>query len=290
MNTSYPSCRPPRSSSLHRLQICHLPASPKDVRSGPTNRLSETWPSIAMEATSSPCAQCSPAATRPRKVTFPCYIQPKLSGVRALYQIGHFQSPHDDHLRPLTWPLSKIFDATVILDGVLYVHGWPAEKLKEALASGSEEVEYHVFDVVNFRRPFDTRFVVPASILMDTAAPPQGAESSRRTGSPTPTLVDYYYNQWSAEGYAGLIYRLNFCSYVPGKNHELLHRENDRTMNSPRPNHQLKTDPMSVDEILTLMRTLRTSQVRKQLEDDEKHNVDRLFCVYHFFRLAKEKQ
>ena len=47
---------------------------------------------------------------------------------------------------------------------------------------------------------------------------------------------------------------------------------------------------MSVDQILTLIRTLRTSQVRKQLEDDEKHNVDRLFSVYHFFRLAKEKQ
>ena len=39
-----------------------------------------------------------------------------------------------------------------------------------------------------------------------------------------------------------------------------------------------------------MIRTLRTSQVRKQLEDDEKHNVDRLFSVYHFFRLAKEKQ
>lgn len=50
-----------------------------------------------------------------------------------------------------------------------------------------------------------------------------------------------------------------------------------------------KKDPMSVDEILTLIRTLKTSQVRLQLEHDERHNVDRLFAVYHFFRLAKEK-
>ena len=49
-------------------------------------------------------------------------------------------------------------------------------------------------------------------------------------------------------------------------------------------------DPMSVDEILAIMRTLRTSQIRLQLEHDERHNVDRLFAVYHFFRLAKEKQ
>jgi hypothetical protein len=50
-----------------------------------------------------------------------------------------------------------------------------------------------------------------------------------------------------------------------------------------------KYDPMSVDEILHLIRTLRTSQVRQQLEHDERYNVDRLYSVYHFFRLAKEK-
>ena len=50
-----------------------------------------------------------------------------------------------------------------------------------------------------------------------------------------------------------------------------------------------KYDPMSVDESLQLMRTLRTAQIRQQLEHDERYNVDRLYSVYHFFRLAKEK-
>jgi hypothetical protein len=48
-------------------------------------------------------------------------------------------------------------------------------------------------------------------------------------------------------------------------------------------------DPMSVDSILQLIRGLTTQQVRQQLEDDEQHNVDRLFSIYHFFRLAKER-
>jgi hypothetical protein len=48
-------------------------------------------------------------------------------------------------------------------------------------------------------------------------------------------------------------------------------------------------DPMSVDAILQLMRGLTTSQVRQQLEYDEQHNVDRLFSIYHFFRLAKDR-
>ena len=183
-----------------------------------------------------------------KNVTFPCYIQPKLSGVRALYQIGHFQSPHDDHLGHLRGPSSKIFDASVILDGVLYVHGWPTEKLKEALASGSEEVEYHVFDVVNFRRPFDARFVVPASLLMDTAHRHKArVVETHRIASPA--LVDHYFEQWSAEGYTGLIYRLNFCSYVPGKSHELLHRDNHheltaRTSSSKATrSHEHRSDP-----------------------------------------------
>ena len=185
--------------------------------------------------------------------------------------------------------LSKIFDASVILDGVLYVHGWPTQKLKEALASGSEEVEYHVFDVVNFRRPFDARFVVPASILMDTAHRHKArVVETHRIASPA--LVDHYFEQWSAEGYGGLIYRLNFCSYVPGESHELLHRENDTTMNTPQPAPPQKTRSDERGRDPHLIRTLRTSQVRKQLEDDEKYNVDRLFSVYHFFRLAKEKQ
>jgi hypothetical protein len=46
---------------------------------------------------------------------------------------------------------------------------------------------------------------------------------------------------------------------------------------------------MSVDAILQLMRDLTTAQVRQQLEYDEQHNVDRLFSIYHFFRLAKER-
>jgi len=51
----------------------------------------------------------------------------------------------------------------------------------------------------------------------------------------------------------------------------------------------ITNDPMSVDSILQLIRGLTTQQVRQQLEDDEQHNVDRFFSIYHFFRLARER-
>jgi hypothetical protein len=46
---------------------------------------------------------------------------------------------------------------------------------------------------------------------------------------------------------------------------------------------------MSVDNVIQLVRTLKTSQIRRQLEDDSKHNTDRYYSVYHFFCLAHEK-
>jgi len=40
---------------------------------------------------------------------------------------------------------------------------------------------------------------------------------------------------------------------------------------------------------MQLVRTLKASQIRRQLRDDEQHNTDRYYSVYNFFRLAKEK-
>ena len=152
--------------------------------------------------------------------TYPCFIQPRLAGIRALYQLGHFQSQNAGKLRHLTKPLSKIFGADVILDGALYVHGWSPEEIERAIAVDSDEIEYHVFDVVDFHRPFASRFTVPASILTDTqylhkAMP---VETHRLNSD---ELVPYYRSKWA--DYNGLIYRLGDGPYTPGLSMHLLH-------------------------------------------------------------------
>ena len=48
-------------------------------------------------------------------------------------------------------------------------------------------------------------------------------------------------------------------------------------------------NPMDVENLMQLVRTLKASQIRRQLRDDEQHNTDRYYSVYNFFRLAKEK-
>src|SRR5687768_15403845 len=98
---------------------------------------------------------------KPFRVTYPCYVQPKLNGVRALYQNGRFQSRDEvpfpeallDHLAQ---PLLRIFGTShAPTDGELYVHGWSLQKILGAITPVRKEdseltklVEYHVFDVV----------------------------------------------------------------------------------------------------------------------------------------------
>ena len=162
--------------------------------------------------------------------TYPCFIQPRLAGIRALYQLGHFQSQNAGKLRHLTEPLSKIFGADVILDGALYVHGWPIEEIERAIAVDCEDVEYHVFDVVDFHRPFASRFMAPASILTDTQYlhKTHVVETHRVNNG---ELLPYYRSKWA--DYNGVIYRLGDGPYVPGLSMHLLHETRTITAKGP---------------------------------------------------------
>jgi len=159
-------------------------------------------------------------------ITYPVYIQPKLNGIRALYQVGHLQTDNEvpfQFLNHLTEPLSKIFDERVILDGELYVHGWSLEQIEDAISADNARLEYHVFDVVNFNRSFESRFMAPASILIDTQHLHKTKPvETHRLLSAKP--VNYFYDKWLDAGYEGLIYRLNGCPYVSGKSKNLLYR------------------------------------------------------------------
>lgn len=150
----------------------------------------------------------------PSRITYPVYIQPKLHGIRALYQAGHFQTDDDiPPLKHLTEPLSKIFDDRIILDGVLRNPEDP------------DLAEYHVFDVVNFHRSFESRFMAPASILIDTQHLHKTKPvETHRLLSAKP--IPYFYDKWTiTNGYDGLIYRLNGCPYICGKSKNLRHQK-----------------------------------------------------------------
>ena len=159
----------------------------------------------------------------PHRVTFPCYVQPKLNGIRALYQAGHFQSRDElpfppDLLDHLAKPLFEIFGPEVILDGELYKHGWPLQRINAAVTpvrlkptEDTLQVEYHVFDVVDYTKPFHERCFKPKlqwpTIVQTFVAYEQED-------------ADVAYAHFVSLGYEGMMYRLGDCPYtIPKQDH-----------------------------------------------------------------------
>jgi ATP-dependent DNA ligase len=164
----------------------------------------------------------------PRRVTYPCYVQPKLNGVRALYQAGHFQSRDEipfarEVLRHLWEPLKAGFDSSVILDGELYVHGWPLQRVNAAVTPVRQQptedtlhVEYHIFDVVDFNQPFSARINIQQLVAHCRNA---GAKVALvyTTCVESAEVADSYYAQFVSDGYEGMMYRLGDCPYTTPK-------------------------------------------------------------------------
>lgn len=169
----------------------------------------------------------------PHRVTFPCYVQPKLNGIRALYQGGRFQSRDElpfpvgllDHLSE---PLRKIFGPETILDGELYVHGWPLQRINAAVTpvrltptEDTLKVEYHVFDVVDFGKSFEDRYVTNLPVLYPHFL---GLQSQRISTELVYSneQADDRYSRFVSQGYEGMMYRLGDCPYtVPKQEYDI---------------------------------------------------------------------
>lgn len=163
------------------------------------------------------------------RVTYPCYVQPKLNGIRALYQDGCFQSREElpfppELLAHLTAPLRQICSPSIILDGELYVHGWPLQRINAAVTpvatrrGASEDtrmVEYHVFDIVDYQKPFAERLVV---IPWDEDRP-QFIYTVRTAFVRDQIDADRFYAEFVSQGYEGMMYRLGDCPYTIPKQH-----------------------------------------------------------------------
>ena len=89
-----------------------------------------------------------------KKVTYPCYAQPKLDGMRALGDCfpGTLTSRSGNKIHTLEHILKALPMENIILDGELYAHGKTFQEnmrmIKKYRPGVTEEVKYHVYDVV----------------------------------------------------------------------------------------------------------------------------------------------
>jgi len=168
-----------------------------------------------------------------KKMQPPFAVQPKLNGVRCLYQ-NDIMTSRDEipwaqtmltHIRE---ELSTLIPAPWILDGELYVHGWSLQQINSAVAVKRNEptdrtflVTYNVFDTVSLQG-FLTRFKAITPILRDLKhvklVPTHLCQSHSE--------ADALYLHYRKLGYEGIMYRKLDQPYEPDKRvHTLLKRK-----------------------------------------------------------------
>lgn len=154
----------------------------------------------------------------PRYDKFPCYTQPKLNGVRALYQSGVLQS-RDEHLfsypvvRHIIDELTSLKLGNLMLDGELYVHGWRLQKINGAVATNrtsprddSHLIEFHVFDIIDdrgFKCPFSER-ALDRHTMLDNCKVVKGVSTMIAYNR---EQLDQQFRHWCSLGYEGLMAR-----------------------------------------------------------------------------------
>lgn len=160
----------------------------------------------------------------PKFCHYPCYVQPKLNGVRALYQwrenSGCTWQSRDEKiwfpsvLAHLSRELHALKDVVgdCILDGELYHHGWRLQQINGAVAinrkeprEDTHEVYFHVFDVVDPKRKFSDRWFDIAHLA--------GLDQSPHIKIVTTNLahswhmIEQYFHFWTRQGYEGIMLR-----------------------------------------------------------------------------------
>lgn len=166
----------------------------------------------------------------PSRLDFPCFVQPKLNGIRALSGTidgqRHFQSRDEipwnrNVLLHIATTLESIFPPSVLLDGELYRHGWPLQRINGAVTPVRQEanedtiqVQYHIFDVIDPTQPFWKRYKLGANTCTTPECPVQMVLTLHVRSE---EKADLAYARFVFDGYEGMMYRLGDCPYTSPK-------------------------------------------------------------------------
>lgn len=162
-------------------------------------------------------------ADRKYRVTYPCYVQPKLDGVRALYHAGNFQS-RDEHLwnPPVVSHLvNRLYDLppNIVLDGEMYLHTASRQEINGAISvnriepnSKTHLIQYHVFDLLNLDFPTDT-FILRNTMLSSLPIWCQEIQRVETVLINTPYEAEHHYLRYKQLHYEGAMYRCPTAPY-----------------------------------------------------------------------------
>ena len=148
-----------------------------------------------------------------KHITYPCFVQPKLDGVRALFYNNKFYSRNGNQFLHLDHIKAEL-DTDIILDGELYTNEMPFEELvglvKRQTKSGDDiikslKIKYIVYDYVNENDSFTKRnenlskFFTEKTLVNTLPLITEECISE--------SLMRGYHDKYVGEGYEGLILR-----------------------------------------------------------------------------------
>jgi DNA ligase-1 len=182
-----------------------------------------------------PVADKATPQKKRKGIVFPCFVQPKLDGLRCVVYLNHnstpiYQSRTGGYFAVLQHLDAAIKDVlsrnpTMILDGELYTTEIPFEELagiikKKTLTEADKQrikcIQYHVYDLVIPDIPFRERL----SILQQIIAGDRGGVKLVATYlTNTPTEFKEKFGEYVEQGYEGIMLR----------NTEGLYQENYRS-------------------------------------------------------------
>lgn len=150
-----------------------------------------------------------------QSMKFPCSVQPKLDGVRALYYNNALWSRQGKKFAGLDHILSHLTDINIILDGELYSDTLTFQEIISAIKKqniNTQNIMYIVYDLVNDMN-FPDRYILLKNYLATRDRSNIKLLDTFRCNSSTD--VYQFMQKFIKEKYEGLILRSDIGPYTP---------------------------------------------------------------------------
>ena len=110
----------------------------------------------------------------------------------------------------------------LILDGELYIHGWPLQKISgtcrlETWEERCENIEYWVYDIADTEKIFSQRLDVILFKITDFIKEDSKVKLVEHKLLESYSTIKKYHDKWVSEGFEGLVARKPDKKYQPGK-------------------------------------------------------------------------
>lgn len=167
------------------------------------------------------------------KITFPCFAQPKLDGIRCIATVKNGKATLWTRTRKQIHSAPHIVEAIerlmaghdIILDGELYNHDLKEDFERivslirnDAPIEGYMGIEYHIYDIIDTKTPFNTRleWINEFDFPVDGYLVPVETLTIFEEADIAPQ-----FNAWLEDGYEGLMLRNANAPYVNRRSPDL---------------------------------------------------------------------